>query len=282
MSATTSHRVPRVLRELSAIRAFILRDADFTKRYLGWDIVWLIYNVINACIMGYIGLSSQATPEYVPPGQSYLFYMLIGAVMWSYLGVLFYIIAETVAWERWEGTLEYTFMAPVHRLTHLIGVCVFAVLYGVVRIVLMLAVLAWVFRLDLSGANILSALVALTVASFSMIGLGLMAAVLPMISPEKGVQGAHIILAVILCASGVYYPITVLPEWLQLTAFLSPVYWALIALRKALLEGTPLSGMLPELGALLLTGIAFVPLGYFAFCAGERWAKKTGLLKRSG
>ncbi len=165
-------RSSRFLRELTAIRAFILRDVDLTKRYLGWDVVWLVYNLINAAIIGLIGVSSGAAPSYVPGGQPYIFYLLIGAIMWSYMSVLFIIVAETVAWERWEGTLEYTFMAPIHRLTHLFGVCAFAVLYGIVRIILMLLVLVLVFHLDLSHANLLAALVVLVIGSFAMVGHG--------------------------------------------------------------------------------------------------------------
>ena len=275
-------RSTRFLRELTAIRAFILRDVDLTKRYLGWDIVWLVYNLINACIIGLIGVSSGATPQYVPGGQPYIFYLLIGAIMWSYMSVLFIIVAETVAWERWEGTLEYTFMAPIHRLTHLFGVCAFAVLYGIVRIILMLGILVLVFHLDLSHANLFSALAVLVVGSFAMVGMGLIGAVLPLLSPEKGAQATHIILAVILLVSGVYYPVEVLPKWLQYGAYVSPAYWALIGQRKALLEGVPLWNMWSILGALVLTGLVFIPIGYFIFTWGERYAKRTGLLKRSG
>ena len=45
--------------------------------------------------------------------------LLIGAVVWAYLGILFEFLMETVAWERWEGTIEYTFMAPLSRAMHL-------------------------------------------------------------------------------------------------------------------------------------------------------------------
>jgi len=272
----------RIWRELSAVRAFILRDLDLTKRYLGWDIVWLVYNLINAVIIGLIGISSGAAPAHVPGGQPYVFYLLIGAIMWSYLAVLFIIIAETVAWERWEGTLEYTFMAPIHRLTHLFGVCAFATIYGIVRIILMLGILVLAFHLDLTGANMLSALVVLVVASFAIAGVGLIAAVMPLLSPEKGAQGTHILVAVLLLVSGVYYPIDTLPAWLQKGAYISPAYWALIAQRKALLEGTPIWELGTELLGLLVSGLVFIPLGYAVFRWGERYAKRTGLLKRSG
>jgi ABC-2 type transport system permease protein len=272
----------RIMRELSAVRAFILRDLDLTKRYLGWDIVWLMYNLINAVIIGLIGLSSGASPEHVPGGQPYVFYLLIGAIMWNYLAVLFIIIAETVAWERWEGTLEYTFMAPIHRLTHLFGVCAFATIYGVVRTILMLGILVLAFHLDLTQANLLSALVVLIIGSFAMVGLGLIAAVAPLLSPEKGAQATHILLAVVLLVSGVYYPIAVLPHWLQPGAYITPAYWALVAERKAFLGGAPLTELGPELLGLVISGLVFIPLGYAIFSWGERYAKRVGLLKRSG
>jgi ABC-2 type transport system permease protein len=271
----------RLTRELSAIRAFILRDLDLTKRYLGWDIVWLIYNLINAMIIGLIGISSGASPTYAG-NQPFVFYLVIGAIMWNYLSVLFIIIAETVAWERWEGTLEYTFMAPVHRMTHLLGVCAFATMYGIVRTVLMLGILVLCFDLDLSHANLLSALCILIIGSFSMVGLGLIAAVAPLLSPEKGAQATHILLAFTLLISGVYYPIEILPDWIEWAANISPAYWALVAERKALLDGTPLWQLGPELLGLIVTGLVFVPLGYFIFSLAERYAKRTGLLKRSG
>ena len=65
--------------------------------------------------------------------------LLIGAVIWAYLGIIFEILTETVAWERWEGTIEYTFMAPLSRPVHLIGMGLFAIAYGLVRATLIFA-----------------------------------------------------------------------------------------------------------------------------------------------
>src|SRR3546814_3873672 len=44
-----------------------------------------------------------------------LLVLVIGTIFWSYLAIVFEFIAEAVQWERWEGTLEYTFMAPIRR-----------------------------------------------------------------------------------------------------------------------------------------------------------------------
>ena len=84
--------------------------------------------------------------------------LLIGAVIWAYLGIIFEILTETVAWERWEGTIEYTFMAPLSRPVHLFGMGLFAVAYGVVRASLLFVVIAAFFSLHMPDANFAAAL----------------------------------------------------------------------------------------------------------------------------
>ena len=71
--------------------------------------------------------------------------LLVGATIWAFLGIIFEFMTETVAWERWEGTIEYTFMAPLSRLVHLFGQGAYAVLYGLIRAtILFFAVAAFI------------------------------------------------------------------------------------------------------------------------------------------
>ena len=99
--------------------------------------------------------------------------LLIGAVVWAYLGVLFEFLMETVAWERWEGTIEYTFMAPLSRSMHLAGMGVFSVLYGLLRAVFLFTVCVWFFDLSVPDAEFMAALVVLAIASISFLGIGI-------------------------------------------------------------------------------------------------------------
>ena len=48
--------------------------------------------------------------------------------------------------ERWEGTLEYTFMAPIRRWTQLLGSCLYAMVYGLVHTGVILIVMMVFFR----------------------------------------------------------------------------------------------------------------------------------------
>src|SRR6188768_2063862 len=108
----------------------------------------------------------------------------------------------SIAYERWEGTLEYTFMAPVSRLIHLFGVSIYAMFYSLLKMIVVLIGLLLFLNLDLRGANFGGILVVLLLSSFAFIGLGLVAAVLPVMSPERGAEATNIVHSVLLLLSG--------------------------------------------------------------------------------
>lgn len=263
--------------QLSATYGFVERNWALTRRYLGWEVVWIVYSTVTTLTIGLIGVDSQGIV-----GQERVLYLLIGALLWSYLSVLFQIMGETVAWERWEGTIEYTFMAPVHRITYLAGQGMFGVTYALIRTFIILGITVLWFDIDMSKANLIGGFVVLAIASLSFLGLGLLAAVLPLLSPERGPQATHIIQGVLLLCSSVYYQVTVLPGWMQPIAALNPATHTLDAIRAAWIGGAGLADVWPLVLKLLITGAVLVPLGLAVFQAGERYALRTGKLKRNG
>ncbi|KPK72678.1 ABC transporter [candidate division WOR_3 bacterium SM23_60] len=253
--------------------AFVERNFALIKRYIGWELVFLSYNIVNALAIGLIGATT---------GKEMMLYLIVGAMVWGFLSILFHEISESIAWERWEGTIEYTFMAPIHRFTHLIGNCLHAVAYGVVRSTLILVVVVFFFNISIHNANLLGLVIILIVSGLSFVGLGLVAAILPLLSTEKGVYATHIFEAVLLLISGVYYEIDVLPAWIRPLSYISPATYTLRAMRAALLDGASMQQLLPTILLLLGVGFVLVPIGMFIFREAEYYAKKTGKLKRSG
>jgi ABC-2 type transport system permease protein len=274
-----------MLRSMRASYAFIERNFNLTKRYWGWEVVWLAYSIANALSITFIGRASAAITgkEFTQAElDRTILYLLVGTLVWHYLSVVFDNVSEMIAWERWEGTIEYTFMAPVSRLTHMLGQTAFSLVYGLLHTTLILVAVTLFFHLDLSHANVGGGLAVLTAGSLSFIGFGIMAAVLPLLFPERGAQMTHVIQAVLLLISGVYYPISVLPDWMQDAARVSPATYVLEGMRAALLGGAPLGQLLAQIVPLLGMGIAAIPLGVYIFSKAERYAKRTGKLKRSG
>jgi ABC-2 type transport system permease protein len=270
---------PGWLRELIAVWGYAQRNYYLSKRYFMWELFWLVYSTMNALTIGFIGVNFGGSSEEMAYATTFL---LIGTLLWSYLSMIFDLLSETVSWERWEGTIEYTFMAPASRATQLIGMGVYSVVYGIVRMVLMLGVISLFFDMSLGDANYGGALAILAICSISLVGFGMVAAVMPLLSPEKGQQVASIFTAVLLLISGIYYSIDVLPGWMQPLANISPVYYALNGIRATLLEGASFGSQWENVWPLLVMGAIFPPLGLWLFQRGEHFAKKTGRLKRSG
>ena len=231
----------RLWRETRASAAFVERNFYLVKRYWGWEVAFLIYNVASSMSVLYIGeAQTQAAGEAGRAAtRDLVLYLGIGTIVWAYLSAVFSSISEMISWERWEGTIEYTMMAPISRMTHLLGTSLFGVVYGLLRTGLLLGVLALFFNVDLSRANLVGALVVMLVGSLSFVGVGIMAATLPLLFPERGEQMTFVISSILLLVSGVYYPIAVLPDWMEPLAAVSPATYVLEGMRAAILEAAP-------------------------------------------
>ncbi|MDY7041219.1 MAG: ABC transporter permease [Chloroflexota bacterium] len=272
----------QLVQEIRASYAFVERNFNLVKRYWGWEVVWLLYSIVNSLSITYIGAGMETISGQQVDTAYLVLYLLVGTLVWHYLSIVFDSISEMIAWERWEGTIEYTFMAPVSRLTHMIGTTIFSLVYGLLHTAIILVVVTLFFHLDLGRANLIGSAMVLIAGSVSFIGLGIVASVLPLLFPERGAQMTHVVQALVLLVSGVYYPISVLPEWMQPIARLSPATYVLEGMRDGVLSGAPTVTLLGYVWPLVLMGIAFIPIGLVIFRMAENYAKRTGKLKRSG
>src|SRR5882724_8334210 len=265
--------------------AFVFRGYHLTRRYLSWVIVFNFYALVTSATVALIGVAAQ--------DYQLTLTLVVGALLWNFMSTLYNEIAMSIAYERWEGTLEYTFMAPVSRAVHLLGVSLYSLLNSIVTSVIVLLGLIFFTNLTLRGANLLGVLVVLAVSTVAFVGLGLFAAVFPVMSAERVAEATHIFQGSLLLVSGVYYPIEVLPRWLQPLSALSPATYTLSACRKLIgignsgstrehLVSAPLSAVTRELVVLTIMGAVLMPLGLWVFGKVEIWAKRHGKLKRTG
>jgi ABC-2 type transport system permease protein len=262
--------------ESTAFRGFFERQFHLYRRYWVWEVVWFLYSVATVLSVGYLASGLDAigggtTPDGVHRAQLYL---LVGALLWTFMSLVFHETSFAIAWERWEGTIEYTFMAPVRRATHLAGVSCFSLFYGLARSVIIVAVVVVAIPLDLSHAHLAAAAAVLAASTLPLVGLGLFVAILPQMT--FAVQG------ILLLVSGVYYPLSVLPGVFQAFGRVSPLTYTLQGIRDALISNHGVLDLLPTIGVLLAMGVALIAAGMVAFNAAERRAKRLGLLKRNG
>jgi ABC-2 type transport system permease protein len=270
--------------ELNALYGFAERQMHVVKRYWVWEVVWLFYSLVSVLSIGFLasGLGTLGVEGGSFDLRKAQLYLLVGALLWGYLSLVFMEAAYAIAWERWEGTIEYTFMAPIRRITHLFGICLFAIAYGLARTFVVLLIAIAMFNLDFSHADIPAALAVLAASTVPLIGLAIFTSVLPLLSPQKGEQMSVAVQGFLLLVSGVYYPLSVLPMPMQLAGAASPLTYALQGIRDSLLNGKNLRAELPTIGILLVMGGVMIPASLWVFSWAENRAKRLGLLKRSG
>lgn len=268
---------------LSLAWAFVERQTNLWKRYWAWELVWLVYGAVNTLAITFI--AEEVGAQGIARGEDVsglVLFLLIGTLVWAYLSAVLDDVSLVITWERWEGTIEHTLMAPVSRAVHLIGMSVFGVLHAIVRTLLIFVIAVPFFSVRLGDADWLAAGAVLLVGSASVAGLAILTGVLPLLYPERGTQMSFMMQAVILLVSGVYYSVDVLPGWLQVFSHVSPATYILDGIRGAIIEGRGLKDVAGELAALAAFGAALVPGSIGVFAVAEHWAKKTGRLKRQG
>jgi ABC-2 type transport system permease protein len=172
-------------------------------------------------------------------------------------------------------------MSPISRLTYVLGSSLFGVIYGLARSAVVLVALTVAFQLTANPGGLLPTLAIIAVGSISFIGIGIMAATLPLLFTEKGAQMVYVIEALLLLISGVYYPVSVLPGAVQILSYLSPATYILNGTRGYLVPGMH-GDLLGSLVPLAIIGIVSVPVGVLIWAKAERFAKRTGRLKRTG
>ena len=263
--------------QLVGLAGIVERNVYLTKRYILWDGAFMIWTIANTLTIVFIARSAGLGPA---AENTLAMMLLVGATIWAFLGIIFEFMTEIVAWERWEGTIEYTFMAPISRFAHLFGQGAFAVLYGLIRATILFFAVAAFIGIHAPKANYGAALALLALASLSFIGVGIMTSVLPLVSPEKGAQLGFVAQGLMLVVSGVYYKVTVMPEWMQWIAKISPATYAIRGDRASIIYGAGVQWA--NVWPLIIIAVLATPIGLVIFRIGERYAKQHGKLKRAG
>ena len=95
-------------------------------------------------------------------------------------------------------------------------------------------------------------------------------------------QMTHVIQATLVLISGVYIKASEMPEPLASLSVLSPARYIIEGIRSALIDGAGPGELWGTMLGLLAAGLVLIPAGVWVFTLGERYAKRTGKLKRSG
>jgi ABC-2 type transport system permease protein len=222
-------------------------------------------------------VGSTANPHLARYGGSYLAFSVVGFLAAELQQVALSGLAQRIRMAQVMGVLEAELSTPAPSWMVLGVAPIYELASAALRSAAYLTVASLLLGVHFQHVNLpaVAVVVPLLLASFG--GLGLLTAATTMLvrrsNPIAVVLGA---LSVLL--SGVVYPVSVLPGWLQVTAGLLPLTHALEALRGALLTGASVGSLRSSLLALALFALILIPFGLIAFILALRRARIDGSL----
>jgi len=259
--------------------AFFRRDAAIALSYRSAFIAGLIGNVLLLGIFYYIGqlIAPGENPALKPYGGSYLAFMLVGLALTDCVGVSLTTFGSQIREGQLTGTLEATLLSPVPLTLILLFSSLWAYFFSALRFLLYMIVGSALYGVHLGQADLPAALVifALTVVSFAGIGIGWASMILLV---KRGETILTTISVIVILVSGVVFPRTLMPGWVQQLAELVPLTPALEGMRLALLRGDGLLELSDTLLRLTMFAVVFLALGLSTFTAAVALSKRTGSL----
>jgi ABC-2 type transport system permease protein len=133
------------------------------------------------------------------------------------------------------------------------------------------------FRLpdpDFGTAAVVLLFSALVFTSMGLLGAAVVLAL------QQGGQVINLVLAAMGFLGGALFPVDVLPGWLQTISRLSPLTYALQALRGAVLDGLDVVALRGDLLVLLAFAAVLLPLSVLALTQSFNYAQARGTLGR--
>lgn len=209
-------------------------------------------------------------------GGDYFAFVLIGLALNPYFDLGLSGFARALRQAQTTGTLEAMIMTPTPISFLVVGSAVWSYTFVTIQVIVYL-LLGILLGVDLSQANIVTAVVGLLISIVAFGSIGILAASIIMII-KRGDPVTAIISNVAALVGGVYYPLEILPDWLQPLAQLVPLTHALRVMRLALLNGATLSELGRDLVILLLFCMILLPLALFSFRYAVDWARRDGSL----
>lgn len=201
-------------------------------------------------------------------------FIFLGGVISGLIATAFWSMAMGLRNEMDSGTLEPSWLTPTRRDTFLIGRALGGLaIFALGQVALFVLGIAF-FGLRFSPA-IAGALPALVLGVIAMVGVAylLAAAVLLLREANFFIDTTNFLFAV---ASGVAFPITLLPGAAQAVGFILPTTYAVDILRQQALGARPLFDPLLEHAVLAALTLLAFPLGRRVFAGAEHRLRVTG------
>jgi ABC-2 type transport system permease protein len=260
-------------RLLMAYRVF--RGAFFfgRKGLIIWDSweMWVMQIVITPIAqIGFFAFLSIYLKYPSPVTQ----FIVIGNALQSMSFSAVFAVANITSQDKWQGTLPSTMVTPANRVALFVGRAWFQVLLSALIAAAGLVYAGAIFGVSFAQADFVGIAVVVMLTSVAMISFGLLISAVGLYM-RTALIVANVFLFVTLLLSGVNFPVSALPAWLQPVSWAIPLTYGTEAVRMAI-SGASLQALAPLIGWEALDGFLVLVAGFALFSGFESLSRKTG------
>jgi ABC-2 type transport system permease protein len=223
----------------STIAAFVRRDFLVSWSYrISFFTDWfgLLVQMVTFYFLGKM-IPSSSIPQFGAGETSYVEFVSVGVALTSFMYLALSQVQRALRQEQVMGTLEMLMISPASPTVIQLGSGVYQAVYVPVRTVIFLLLVSLFFGASFAWSGGPLALVVLLAFIPFVWGLGLVGAA-STLTVRRGGSVVSVGTTVMTLLSGAYFPVHLLPGWLQGTVAWNPVGLAVDAIRRALLGGT--------------------------------------------
>jgi ABC-2 type transport system permease protein len=257
--------------------AFMKRDFLLMASYrfsLALQLLGILFSIATFFYIARI-FGPSAAPLLAEYGGDYFAFVLIGMAFSGYLAAALSSFSSGIREGQLTGTLEAMLVTPARLPEILVCSGLWSFVVTSFRVIMYLILGAAVFGVSFTRLNLSAALSILILTILSFAALGVMSASFVVLF-KKGDPFALAIGSASALLGGVYFPVGVLPAWLQRISVFLPITYSLRAIRLALLQGYGVSALIREIAALSMFAAVLCPTSAWLFRMAVRRSKRTG------
>ncbi len=264
----------RFVLHLRAFGAVLQRDLRIYISYRTRLVSQMLTSLFSLTLFYYISRLVHVSGFTSP--QVYFGYVVVGIAL---IGVLYscFSIAELVRGELVAGTFERLLLSPFGAVRGIVAMALFPIAFSIFLAAITLGIGAAVFDLQLHWSTVPLALPVALLALMAFLPVGLLFAALT-VATKQGNVGTTWLIALISIVGGLYFPVSLLPEWAEIAAKLQPFTPATELLRHLLVNSPILTDSGTAFAKLIGFVVVLVPLSLYVLRAAIRYGQRRGTI----
>jgi len=261
------------------LAAFLARDfleeISYPFGFL-WRVGTIFFRLLTFFFMAKL-VEGAVLPQLTPYGGHYFPFVMLGLALSSFQGVALTAISRHVLYGMYTGTLEAMLVTPTSLSTIVFSSMIYQFCSALVEILVYLACSAVLFGVNLGQADLPATAVLLVLTLLAHLPIGILSAAFILVF-KQGDPITTILGHISGLLGGVYFPLAILPGWLQVVSKFIPFTYALEGLRQAVLNGQGVFKLGTPILVLAAFAVVLLPLSLIVFAWAVRQAKRLGTL----